>query len=124
MVIVEVNTTLPEQLMGMHDIFEIGLPPEAKIIPITKPDDRIGTPYIPCDPDKIVAIVMTDRKIPLRSSSPPLLVTDKIGENVIKFLKGEIEAGRLPANPAPSSPASAPLATLSWAAWQRAASRV
>ena len=101
MVIVEVNTTLPEQLMGMHDIFEIGLPPEAKIIPITKPDDRIGTPYIPCDPDKIVAIVMTDREDPPQKFKPSTPVTDKIGENVIKFLKGEIEAGRLPANPGP-----------------------
>lgn len=101
MVIVEVNTTLPEQLMGMHDIFEIGLPPEAKIIPITKPDDRIGTPYVPCDPDKIVAIVMTDREDPPQKFKPSTPVTDKIGENVIKFLKGEIEAGRLPANPGP-----------------------
>ena len=47
-VIVEVNETLPEGLVGMHDIFEIGLPPHARIIPITKPDDRVGTPYIPC----------------------------------------------------------------------------
>lgn len=45
-VIVEVNETLPEGLVGMHDIFEIGLPPHARIIPITKPDDRVGTPYI------------------------------------------------------------------------------
>ena len=85
----------------MHDIFEIGLPPEAKIIPITKPDDRIGTPYVPCDPDKIVAIVMTDREDPPQKFKPSTPVTDKIGENVIKFLKGEIEAGRLPANPGP-----------------------
>ena len=60
-VIVEVNETLPEGLIGMHDIFEIGLPPHARIIPVTKPDDRVGTPYIPCPPDKIAAIVFTDR---------------------------------------------------------------
>ena len=41
-VIVEVNETLPEGLVGMHDIFEIGLPPHARIIPITKPDDRVA----------------------------------------------------------------------------------
>ena len=92
MVIVEVNTTLPEGLIGMHDVFEIGIPPHAKIIPITKPDDRVGTPFIPCDPDKIVAIVMTDREDPPQK--------------------------------APSSPVSARWATLSWAAWLPAASRV
>lgn len=101
MVIVEVNTTLPEGLIGMHDVFEIGVPPHAKIIPITKPDDRVGTPFIPCDPDKIVAIVMTDREDPPQKFKPTTPATDEIGKNVIKFLKGEIAAGRLPENPGP-----------------------
>ena len=101
MVIVVVNTTLPEGLIGMHDIFEIGIPPHAKIIPITKPDDRVGTPFIPCDPDKIVAIVMTDREDPPQKFKPTTPATDEIGKNVIKFLKGEIAAGRLPENPGP-----------------------
>ena len=34
-VIVEINENLPEGLVGMHDIFEVGLPPHARIIPIT-----------------------------------------------------------------------------------------
>ena len=101
MVIVEVNTTLPEGLIGMHDVFEIGIPPHAKIIPITKPDDRVGTPFIPCDPNKIVAIVMTDREDPPQKFKPTTPATDEIGKNVIKFLKGEIAAGRLPENPGP-----------------------
>lgn len=63
-VIVEVNETLPMGLVGMHDIFEVGLPPHARIIPITKPDDRIGTPFMPCPPEKIAAIVMTDKEEP------------------------------------------------------------
>lgn len=49
-VIVEVNETLPMGLVGMHDIFDVGLPPHAKIIPINKASDRIGTPYMPCSP--------------------------------------------------------------------------
>lgn len=60
MVIVEINENLPEGLVGMHDIFEIGLPPHARIIPITSPRDRVGTPYIPCPKEKIAAIVITD----------------------------------------------------------------
>jgi succinyl-CoA:acetate CoA-transferase len=100
-VIIEVNQTLPEGLIGMHDVFEIGLPPDAKIIPITSPSDRIGTPYIPCDPDKIVAIVMTNKEEKAQTFNPISPVMLKIGENVVDFLKGEIEAGRLPENPGP-----------------------
>lgn len=101
MVIVEVNEAIPMGLMGMHDFFEIGLPPEAKIIPITKPNDRIGTPYIPCDPKKIVAIVMTNQPDPGQKFKPVTPATAKIGENVVKFLKAEIASGRLPENPGP-----------------------
>ena len=100
-VIVEVNETLPEGLAGMHDIFEIGLPPHARIIPITKPDDRVGTPYIPCPPEKIAAIVLTDRRDEPQKFKPYSEATRTIGENVVKFLKQEIAAGRLPENPGP-----------------------
>jgi succinyl-CoA:acetate CoA-transferase len=100
-VIIEINQTVPVGLMGMHDIFEIGLPPNAKIIPITKPSDRIGTPYIPCAPEKIVAIVMTNKEEKAQQFKPISPAMFKIGENVVNFLKGEIKAGRLPKNPGP-----------------------
>lgn len=100
-VIVEINQTLPEGLMGMHDIFEVGLPPHAKIIPITKPSDRIGTPYLPCSPEKIAAIVLTDTVEAPQKFKPTSPATVQIGENVVHFLKGEIAAGRLPENPGP-----------------------
>ena len=105
----------------MHDIFEIGLPPHARIIPITKPDDRVGTPYIPCPPEKIAAIVLTDRRDEPQKFKPYSEATRIIGVNVVKFLKQEIAAGRLPENPA-SSRVSAPSATRCSAASPRAAS--
>lgn len=101
MVIVEVNENLPMGLMGMHDIYDVGLPPHARIIPITKPNDRIGTPFMPCPPEKIAAIVMTDNPEPPQKFKPITPATQMIGENVVKFLKGEIAAGRLPENPGP-----------------------
>ncbi|MCR5467854.1 MAG: succinate CoA transferase [Lachnospiraceae bacterium] len=100
-VIVEVNEKLPMELGQMHDIFEVGLPPHAKIIPITKPDDRIGTTYIPCNPDKIAAIVLSDVDDAPQKFKPTTEATEKIAENIVKFLKGEIAAGRLPENPGP-----------------------
>lgn len=100
-VIVEVNMTLPEGLVGMHDIFEIGIPPNAKVISITDPRDRIGTPYIPCPPEKIAAIVITDQAEEAQKFKPISPETVQIGEHVVSFLKGEIAAGRLPADPGP-----------------------
>mgnify|MGYP001851463666 CR=1 FL=1 len=100
-VIVELNEALPMSLIGMHDIFDIGLPPHAKIIPITKANDRVGTPYIPCPPEKIAAIVVTNQADPGQKFKPSSPATAKIGENVVKFLQSEIEHGRLPENPGP-----------------------
>lgn len=95
-VIVEVNETLPTELYGMHDIFEIGLPPRARVLNILSPTDRIGTPFLPCPPEKIAAIVLTDRPDQPASFKPVTPVTARIGENVVRFLRGEIAAGRLP----------------------------
>ena len=95
-VIVEINENLPEGLVGMHDIFEVALPPHARIIPITDPRDRVGTPYIPCPKEKIAAIVLTDLHDQPQQFKPFSDSTAKIGENVVKFLLGEVEAGRLP----------------------------
>ena len=54
-VILELNEDLPDELFGMHDIYRVGDGP----IPICSPADRIGLPYIPCDLDRIAAVVLT-----------------------------------------------------------------
>jgi len=95
-VIVEVNETVPTALYGMHDIFEIGLPPHARALNIFSPTGRIGTPFLPCEPEKIAAIVLTDRPDQPASFKPVTPATARIGENVAAFLKGELAAGRLP----------------------------
>ncbi|MBS1383939.1 acetyl-CoA hydrolase/transferase C-terminal domain-containing protein [Lawsonibacter hominis] len=100
-VIVEVNETLPMGLVGMHDIFDVGLPPHAKIIPINKASDRIGTPYMPCSPEKIAAIVLTREQEPAQKFKAITPATRKIGENVVQFIQKEIAEGRLPKNPGP-----------------------
>ncbi len=100
-VIVEINETLPMEIGQMHDIFEIGLPPHAKIIPIEKPDDRIGTCYVPCPTEKIGAIVLSDIEDVPQKFKPVTEATDKIAANIVNFLKKEIAEGRLPENPGP-----------------------
>ncbi|GFN22264.1 acetyl-CoA hydrolase/transferase family protein [Thermanaeromonas sp. C210] len=97
-VIVEINTSQPLELEGMHDIYVPADPPGRQPIPLTRVDDRIGTPYIPCDPDKIVAIVFTDIKDNVRPLAPVDDISRQMAENLIDFFKHEIKAGRLPAN--------------------------
>ncbi|HQB38674.1 MAG TPA: acetyl-CoA hydrolase, partial [Deltaproteobacteria bacterium] len=55
-IIVEVNTAMPS-FEGMHDIIVQKAPPQREIIGITAADTRVGTTYVPCDTNKIVAIV-------------------------------------------------------------------
>lgn len=98
MVIVEINTTQPVALEGMHDIYTINDVPHRLPIPIVKPDDRIGTPYIPCGVDKITYIVPCD--IPDKMQKFAAIDDDyrAMTEHLIEFLKSEIKTGRLPKN--------------------------
>jgi len=95
-VILEVNDTIPMSIEGMHDFFEIGVPPHAQVIPICDPGDRPGSPYIPCPPEKVLAIVLTHRMDAAPKFKPGDKATEAIGANVVEFLKDEVAAGRLP----------------------------
>lgn len=97
-VIVEVNTSQPKELEGMHDVYVPLDPPNREAIPIIKPGDIIGTPYIPCGPEKIAAIVVTDITDKVRPLAPLDDVSKKMAQNLIGFLKNEVKEGRLPEN--------------------------
>lgn len=97
-VIVEINTSQPLQLEGMHDIYTPQDPPNREPIPIVKPGDHIGTTYIPCDPEKIKAIVVTDITDKVRPLAPLDDISRKMASNLIEFLKNEVKVGRLPKN--------------------------
>jgi succinyl-CoA:acetate CoA-transferase len=97
-VIIEVNVTQPLELEGMHDVYVPLDPPHRLPVPITKVDDRVGTPYIVCDPAKIVAIVPCDIPDFVR----PLAAIDDdakaMSAHLIEFFQSEIKLGRLPKN--------------------------
>lgn len=95
-VIVEINTTHSEKLRGLHDIYTCAPAPDTEPIPLRKTEDRIGVPYIPCDIEKIAAIVYSD--IPDQASvmKPPDEATRAMARNLVDFLNSETEAGRLP----------------------------
>jgi succinyl-CoA:acetate CoA-transferase len=97
-VIVEINTSQPLELEGMHDVYVPLDPPYRKAIPIEKANDRIGTTYIPCGLDKITYIVPCD----LPDASRPLAAIDDdaraLSGHLIDLLNNEIKQGRMPKN--------------------------
>jgi acetyl-CoA hydrolase len=94
-VIVEINTCIPS-LEGIHDCLGVELPPNKQYLPISKVQDRIGSTSAPCDPNKIVAIVESN-KFPLgRLYSPYDKKSEQIADHIVEFLKSEVKKGRLP----------------------------
>jgi succinyl-CoA:acetate CoA-transferase len=94
-VIIELNTCVPMGLMGLHDIYVPEDRPGRKPIPLTEPDQRIGTPAIPVDPSRIAAIVVTGHPDSPSNVQPPDEDTRAIARHIIGFLQGEVAAGRL-----------------------------
>lgn len=97
-IIVELNTTTPKALRGIHDIYEPQDPPMRQAIPVYRVSDRCGEPCVKVDPRKIVAVVESNVPNGGGKFAPIDEVTTKIGENVAHFLAAEIKAGRIPAS--------------------------
>lgn len=94
-VIIEINLAQSEQLIGMHDIYDLALPPNTQPIPLTKADQRIGKTFITCDEEKIVAIVLTeipDNTLPM---APIDEVSAQMAQKLINFLHKQVELGYL-----------------------------
>ena len=95
-IIVEVNTSIPLTLEGMHDIYICSKPPERTEIPIYHVGDRIGSPYVSCGLDRITCIVESDIVDHVRNLSAPDEASKKIAANLVDFLEHEQRHGRLP----------------------------
>ncbi|PYH41231.1 acetyl-CoA hydrolase ACH1 [Aspergillus saccharolyticus JOP 1030-1] len=96
-IIIEVNTASPS-FEGLHDIVMSDKPPLRKPYLIMQPEDRIGTPHIPVDPEKVVAIVESDYPDQTQPNAPEDAGSQAIASNLIEFLKHEVNHGRLPKN--------------------------
>ena len=102
MIIIELNTSVPTALEGLHDIYLPGQRPAREPIALTQAAQRIGRTTIAFDPTRVVAIVLTETPDSPSSVLPPDDETRAIAGHVIRFLECEVETGRLP-------PALAPL---------------
>jgi len=94
-VILEIDTQVPLELEGIHDVYFVELPPNRKPIPITHAGDRIGTPYIPVNPDKIVSIVPASVPDKPRRAFPVDKRSEAVADHLLEFLKNEVSHGRL-----------------------------
>ncbi|WP_043959141.1 acetyl-CoA hydrolase/transferase family protein [Lysobacter sp. A03] len=95
-VILEVNRWQPEALAGMHDIYYgTALPPDRKPIPLVRPDDRIGQPWLRLDPDKVIAVVETNDPDRNSAFNPPDEASQRIAGHLLDFLGREVKRGRL-----------------------------
>jgi len=96
-VILEVNTAMPS-LEGIHDVVVNKHPPNREVLNITKVDSRIGTPFVPCDPSKIIAIVESKYPDKGRAFAEIDESSVQIADHIIDFFDHEVKAGRLPKN--------------------------
>ncbi|WP_413578382.1 acetyl-CoA hydrolase/transferase family protein [Bdellovibrio sp. HCB290] len=94
-IILEVNTTIPLEIRGFHDIFATGLSPYRQIIPVVEPSSRIGTEVMPIDPDKIVGIVVSAIKDSPAELSAVDDKTQAISDHLMEFFNQEVKKGRL-----------------------------
>ncbi|MGA2959377.1 MAG: acetyl-CoA hydrolase, partial [Thermodesulfobacteriota bacterium] len=59
-VVVQLSTCYPLDFEGVHDVYLPDNPPHKKPIPILRADDRVGTPYVPLDPQKVACIYFSE----------------------------------------------------------------
>lgn len=65
---------------------------------VTHPADRIGTLSIPVDPERVVAIVETNKPDNTGKNAPETEDSKKIAGHLINFFEEEVAAGRMPKN--------------------------
>lgn len=95
-VIVEWNAAYGDSLSGIHDCYLPELPPYTHPIPVTHVLDRGGKAFVQVPPQKILAIVRTNRHDSIRPFTEPDEISKTIAGHILEFLDHERKKGRLP----------------------------
>lgn len=88
----------PQELEGIHDIYTPEDPPYRMPIPIYRAADRIGKPFIEMNPERVSAVVFSDREDTCAIFSEPDETALRIAEHILDFVRREIRKDRLPPN--------------------------
>ena len=94
-IIIEINTKVPMDIYGLHDIFLPENYPHRNVIPIVAPENRIGRRSIPVDINKIEAIVFTDIQDSPADIAAPDDKTKAIAGHLLTFFENEVRIGHL-----------------------------
>ncbi len=95
-IILELNSFHNPGVGKLHDIYEPLDPPGRQPIMITKVNDRIGTPWLDIDKDKVVGVVECNLPDEARAFKGSDDITDQIGANVARFLVSDMKRGIIP----------------------------
>lgn len=93
--IVEVNHAQPVELAKVHDIYVRPDPPDREPIPLADPVDRIADAKIRFDPEKLGAVVESDRVDDPYTFREPTAADRQIGEHLGRFLAAEMGSNPL-----------------------------
>ena len=94
-IILEINTSIPTAIRGVHDIYKVEEYGKRTPINITACDTKVGTDSIKIDPSKIVGIVFHDIHDMAGDIVPADEATAAIAKNIVTFFEKEVEEGRL-----------------------------
>ncbi len=100
-IIIEINLNLPDEYEGVHDIYIPAEQGERREIPLYNVEDRIGTPGVKIDLDKVRGVIISQEEDTPSPLLEPSQATQKIADNLLDFFRDEIEVGRLTKELAP-----------------------
>lgn len=94
-VILEINTSVNPDIYGIHDIYQAEDYPYRNVIPIVAPWNKIGRRTIKLDPDKVEAIVFTDKRDSPADIADPDEKTKAIAGHILRFFEEKVQQGKL-----------------------------
>ncbi|MDH5827872.1 succinate CoA transferase [Sphingobacterium faecium] len=94
-VILEINTAVPLEIRGIHDIYQAEDYPRRNVIPIVAPENKIGRKTIALDPSKVVGIVFSNIEDSPAEIAEPDSKTTAIAGHILNFFEKEVEMGHL-----------------------------
>lgn len=95
-IFIEINNHHSKRLPEMADIVLLPPPPRANPIPIHDPLAKIGYPYAVVDPKKIVGVIENSEPDMIEPFAAPDWRSNRIADNVVRFLFSEMISGRIP----------------------------
>jgi len=93
--IVEVNAAQPRELAAVHDVYRRAAPPDREPIPLSDPVGRVDDAAVRFDPERLAAVVETDRPDDPYEFREPDAVDRGIAANLREFLEAELERNPL-----------------------------